>query len=142
MRNSILKMSLLVMCIVTPSIAITGEVTQVGGSPAKLDMTVEELVLCAAIKDRSPAGVADTFPSDIYSVCCYTKLAGSRDTPSITHVWYHGRTKMAEMKLAVRSLPWRTWSSKQMRKDWKGEWKVEVVTSDGVVIASKKFFKR
>jgi hypothetical protein len=137
------------MWLVAASPGLAGEPTLAGtagaaGSPAATvataNLAVQELVLCAAIKDRSPAGVADTFPADIYSVYCYTRLAGTGGTAAIKHVWYRGETKAGEVRLAIKSLPWRTWSTKEMRKEWKGGWRVDVVGPDDTVLASKKFY--
>jgi len=110
------------------------------GGPEAPGLSVGEMVFCAAIKDKAPEAVADTFPSDIYGVYCFTRIVGARDTTSIRHVWYRGAEKVGERRLAVRSSPWRTWSSKEMREEWRGEWTVEVVASDGRPLASKKFF--
>jgi hypothetical protein len=109
------------------------------GQAAKAGLAVDQVVFCAAIKDRFPAGVADTFPADIYGVYCYSRVTGASDTTAVRHLWYRGETKMAERRLPVRSSPWRTWSAKEMRKDWSGDWRVDVVGPDGTVLASKRF---
>lgn len=145
MRSPLLAMGTLVICLVGSSPGLAGEPTLAGAAGAKGGLGVEQLVFCAAIKDRSPAGVADTFPADIYSVYCFTRVVGAvgaGDTTVIRHLWYRGETIAAERRLVVRSSPWRTWSAKEMRKDWKGDWRVDVVASDGTVLASKKFYLR
>jgi hypothetical protein len=146
MRNPMLAVGVLIMSFAAPSLGLAAEPSLAAAEPGlaaaggKAGLAVEELVFCAAIKDRSPAGVADTFPADIYSVYCFTRLAGTRGATAIKHVWYRGETKIGEMGLAVKSLPWRTWSTKEMRKEWKGDWRVDVLGPDGSVLASKKFF--
>jgi hypothetical protein len=127
--------------------AVGTQVSDVGaGAPAartgESGLRVEEIVVCAAVKDRVATGVADTFPSDIYGLNCFTKVTGARDVTAIKHVWYRGETVAAEARLAVKGSPWRTWSYKAMRDDWKGPWKVDVVSPDGSVIASRKFYLR
>jgi hypothetical protein len=143
-RYSILAMGALVVSLATPSLGLAAEPgLAAADSKSGLDkagLAVEDLVFCAAIKDRSPAGVADTFPADIYSVYCFTRLAGTRGATAIKHAWYRGGTKAGEVGLAVTWLPWRTWSTKEMRKEWKGDWRVDVLGPDGAVLASKKFF--
>ncbi|MFZ1947456.1 MAG: DUF2914 domain-containing protein [bacterium] len=121
-----------------PEGATPGAVGQAGNA----GLTVEEIVVCAAVKDRVATGVADTFPSDIYGLYCFTRVAGAKDPLAIKHVWYHGETVVAEARLAVKGSPWRTWSYKVMRDDWKGPWKVDVTSPDGSVIASKRFYLR
>ena len=98
------------------------------------------MVFCAAIKDRTPVTVADTFPSDISAICCYTRIVGAKDTTEVIHSWYYGDTKVADVKLAVKSPLWRTWSRKKIIPGQRGEWKVEVIAPDESVIASKRFF--
>jgi hypothetical protein len=134
MRNSRLALGILLAYLIAPWLVTRVEAEGASG------LSVEDVVFCAAIKDRAPAGIADTFPSGIYSIYCYTRLAGSGAVTSITHEWYHGRARVAVMKLPVRFLPWRTWSFKQMKKDLKGDWRVDVVGPDGAVLASRKFF--
>lgn len=110
--------------------------------PAPSGLRVDEMVFCAAIKDRQPAGVADTFPSDIYGVYCYTRVSGAVAPTSVSHVWYRGDARVAAKVLAVKASPWRTWSLKEMPEEWKGEWRVEVVSPDGAVLASRKLLMR
>jgi hypothetical protein len=101
---------------------------------------VDRMVLCAAVKDRTPIGVADTFPADIYAVYCFTRILGARDTATVVHSWLRKGKKLSNVELSVRSPIWRTWSRKKMRPDLKGEWEVKVIGPDGKAIASKKFF--
>lgn len=103
-------------------------------------LRAENMVICAAIKDRTPIGATDTLPSDILTVYCYTRIVGAKDTTAVRHVWYYGDRKMAEVELPVKSSSWRTWSSKRVLPQWKGNWKVEVVAPDSTVIATKSFF--
>ncbi|HEC82948.1 MAG TPA: DUF2914 domain-containing protein [Firmicutes bacterium] len=101
---------------------------------------VEQMVFCAAIKDRAPVGIADTLPADISRVYCFTRIVGAQETTSVAHIWYYGDKKMAEVRLPVRSSNWRTWSSKRVMPDWKGGWRVEILTPDSAVIATKGFY--
>jgi hypothetical protein len=97
------------------------------------------MVFCAAVKDRTPVGVSDTFPSDVFSVYCFTTVVGAVDTTVIVQNWYRGETRMASVELPVKSARWRTWSSKRMVPGWRGEWRVDITTADGAVVESGKF---
>jgi hypothetical protein len=99
----------------------------------------EQVVFCAGVKDRAPVGVSETFPSDVFSVYCFTTIVGAEDTTAIMHNWYYRDTKVATVDFSVASDRWRTWSSKRMMPDWQGPWRVDVTTADGAVIASGKF---
>jgi hypothetical protein len=116
--------------------------TSAGAASDSLGLAVDEIVFCAAIKDKQPTGVADTFPSDIYGVYCYTRLVGAAGPTSVKHVWYRGGARVTAKTLAVRASPWRTWSLREMPEEWKGEWRVDVVSPDGEVLASRKFVTR
>jgi hypothetical protein len=102
-------------------------------------LRVEQMEFCAAVRDRGPVGAAESFPSDIARVYCFTKIVGAQDTVSVAHVWYFGDSEMARVNLSVKSSSWRTWSTKKMAPQWKGTWRVEVVESDTTVVASKEF---
>ncbi len=102
-------------------------------------LKVEQMEFCAAVKDRTPVGAAQTFPSDIYRIYCFTRVIGATDTTEVIHEWYYGEKKMAAVRLPVRSSSWRTWSSKRMIPQWTGKWRVDVLDEDSTVIASKEF---
>jgi hypothetical protein len=106
---------------------------------AELDLEAAEMAFCAAIKAKNPVGVADSFPSDIFGVYCFTRIRGARDTTVVTHAWYRGENLIASVELPVKSASWRTWSHKRMLPEWHGEWRVDVIAEDGSVIASKRF---
>ena len=121
-----------------------GDTVDYASAPADIEIVeacqVDEIVFCAAIKDRTPITVSDTFPSDIAAVYCYTRIVGAEDTTVVVHSWHHGQTKIVDVSLPVKSPLWRTWSRKTIAPGGRGEWKVDVIAPDGSVIASKKFF--
>lgn len=131
--------SLLVAGLLAPSLLLGAETRGVDAGLDAAKLRVEEMVFCAAVRNRVPVGVADTFPADVYRVFCFTRVAGSRDTMSVKHLWYRADTLVAERRLPVRSSPWRTWSVQVMREEWRGQWRVDVRTAQGALVASKKF---
>jgi hypothetical protein len=40
---------------------------------------------------------------------------------------------MAKIGLSISPPQWRTWSSKIILPDWKGDWKVEIVSGDHIL---------
>lgn len=100
---------------------------------------VREMVFCTAVDDRRPAGVDSLFSDTVGRVYCFTRISGATDTTSIYHVWYHDDEEKARVGLGVRSKSWRTWSSKQILKEWHGLWRVEVVSPGGRMLRSKEF---
>jgi hypothetical protein len=129
-------------CCVPAVIAAAPPESPLPAEVRNVDLDVVEMAFCAAIKDRNPVGVADTFPSHVYSLYCFTAITGAVDTTWVTHRWYRGAMRVADVRLPVGSPHWRTWSRKRILPGWEGEWRVDVVTPDSVVIGSKKFILR
>jgi Protein of unknown function (DUF2914) len=102
-------------------------------------LTVEEMVFCAAVQDRQPTGVDTAFANTVDRVYCFVKITGAPDTTAISHVWYYGDKEMARTELQVKSQTWRTWSSKRIVPEWEGRWRVDVVSSSGTVLRSGEF---
>jgi len=138
--------SLGVVCILAwllaPPASLGGEADSARAEAEAPGIRVEPMVFCAAIKDREPAGVADTFPSDAYGIYCFTRVVGAPGSTSVSHVWYRGEALVASRSLAVRASPWRTWSLIELKEPWKGDWRVDVLSAEGEVVASRKFATR
>lgn len=102
-------------------------------------VTVDDIQICTAVEDRQPVGTDTTFTNDVEQLYCFTKLSSDQDTTAISHVWYFGDKEMAKVEMTMKAQTWRTWSSKKIVNDWAGEWRVDVLSPDGKVLASKKF---
>ncbi len=100
-------------------------------------LTVEEMAFCTGVESRQPVGVADSFSDAVGRVYCYTRIMGAADATSVVHVWYFNDEEKARLNLNVKSKSWRTWSSKKIAKYWVGDWRVEVLSSDGDLLESK-----
>ncbi|HID92795.1 MAG TPA: DUF2914 domain-containing protein [bacterium (Candidatus Stahlbacteria)] len=103
-------------------------------------LRVTDMKFCIAVQDREPIGVDTVFADTVKKVYCFTLIEGAKDTTFITHIWYHGTEKRAEVKLMVGSIRWRTWSSKRIMKEWVGKWRVEVVSAEGKLLRTKEFY--
>ena len=103
------------------------------------DLLVEEMIFCRAVKDREPVEVDSIFPDIVGKVYCFTKITGASKPVTISHVWYFNDREKTRTDLDIKSKDWRTWSSKKILKGWIGNWRVDVVSSEGVVLASKQF---
>lgn len=103
------------------------------------EITVEVGVICKDVVDREPVDADTTFSFTEEELCCYTKITGAEESTNITHVWYWGDTERARVELPVRSINWRTYSSKIIQEHETGAWRVEVLDSDGEVLKTLKF---
>jgi hypothetical protein len=139
MKSSTLLAGVVLLCLTCASQVFAGEIVTTVPEIEIIPLEVREMAFCAGIKNKAPVAVADTFPSDVYSVYCFTRIVGAKDTTAVVHTWYHEGEKMAGVRLPVRSAVWRTWSSKRMWSELRGEWRVDVTTPGGEVIESKKF---
>ena len=130
MRLSAIKINFIILC----SILLSA-----GTLSAQNILKIERIAICTSVEDRQPVGEADVFVDTTGSLYCYTEIRGMGDATSISHVWYHGTNRRAEVKLNVQGYRWRTWSSKVIQLDWTGDWRVDVVSADGKILKSKRF---
>lgn len=100
---------------------------------------VGRIAICTDVQNRAPLGVDTTFSAAEGSLYCFTRIEGATDTTSVTHVWYYGEKKMAEVTLPVQSIHWRTWSNKQILPQWTGKWTVVILSEDSDPLAQTSF---
>jgi hypothetical protein len=102
-------------------------------------ITVEDIQICTSVENRQPIGTDKSFPQDVERLYCFTKLRSDRDMTSVSHVWYYNDKEMAKVDLVVNAKTWRTYSSKRILKSWTGEWRVDILSATGELLASKEF---
>lgn len=122
----------MILCLTVLLVFITGAMAQ--------DINVAEAVVCQDVVDRLPVGSGDVIPAGTERVFCYTRIEGAQVETEITHNWYYQGNLKASVVLPVRNANWRTWSSKRLLPEWKGEWMVEVLSKDGTPLESIIFF--
>jgi hypothetical protein len=64
---------------------------------------------------------------------------GAFQPTSVAHIWYYDYEEKVGVYLNVKSYSRRTWSSEKMQNSWTGKWRVDVVSSEGDLPASKEF---
>ena len=101
-------------------------------------LVLEEIQICTAVEDRQPSGVGTVFPDDLDKIYCFTKIGGAEDTTNVYHVWYFGNDEIARVKLPVKSISWRTWSSKKLHM-LLGNGHVEIVSESGDILGKAEF---
>jgi hypothetical protein len=95
---------------------------------------VEDAVICRDVVSLDPVGSGDVFTSDLKKLMCFTRVVGAKEDIEILHNWYFEENLLASIPLHVGSDNWRTYSSKTILPEHKGEWKVEIVMSDGQLL--------
>ena len=107
-------------------------------SEATEGIFVEEAAVATSIKDLVPEGVAETFPSNVGKLYCYSLVMNGQGA-SIIHKWYYKEDLVAALPLAIKYPSHRTYSVKNIFPGTKGEWRVEVTKEDGTILKTVKF---
>jgi hypothetical protein len=122
------------------TLAVCAASSEETGEAEATAISVGRMVFCRSIEEREPHGAADVFPEDVGRIYCFTVVlnAGAEGT-HVVHKWYFQDKLMAEVKLKARGEYWRTWSVKNVTPEWKGPWRVDVVSATGEVLKSRSF---
>lgn len=102
-------------------------------------LEVSEASLTTGIQDRMPVDQVDSLPPGVTTLYCFTRVVGAAEETTVQHVWFRNGVEVARVELPVRSINWRTWSSKKIPADWTGEWKVEIQDKFGEVLTTLPF---
>ncbi|MCK4304916.1 MAG: DUF2914 domain-containing protein [Candidatus Eisenbacteria sp.] len=96
-------------------------------------------IIARSVVDREPVDPGTVFPADVGRVACFTQIQSAASQTHIIHVWYWKDQEMARVELPVRSLSWRTWSTKRILSEWVGPWKVVILDPDGTELGTLPF---
>ena len=102
-------------------------------------LEVSEAILTTAIQDRMPVDQVETVPAGVSTLYCFSRIVGAAEETMVQHVWFQGDTELARVELPVRSINWRTWSSKRIPAAWTGSWRVEIQDQFGEVLTTLPF---
>jgi hypothetical protein len=102
-------------------------------------LTVDDIRICTSVEDRQPVGADTSFARNIGHVYCFTGLSGDKEYSTLYHVWYYKDREMLRVELNAKAKKWRTWSTKRIQTDWTGNWRVDVLSSDGNMLGSIEF---
>ncbi len=111
----------------------------VGVAGMTADLGVEDAAICKDVEERACVEPGKSFPADVGKLYCFTRITGAEDGATVTHVWSLNDEEIASVNLKVGSKNWRTYSSKNIWKAWRGNCKVEVKDLDGNVLETLEF---
>jgi len=116
-------------------------ITVVPLSAAEEGIRITELAVTTKIVKGNPIDLVRRISSSsVKSLYCFTRMTAPEGTDTtIKHVWYNGEEKVGEYVLPVKGVKWRTYSKKNIQKGWSGDWRVEVLASDGTLMKTIKF---
>jgi len=109
----------------------TMESQALGGRIARSTFTTD-------IIDREPVNSITELPTAHERVFYFTELLGMAGQ-NVTHRWSYNDTVIAEVSFKVGGPRWRVWSSKNLAREWTGDWKVSVVNAAGEVLGGNRF---
>jgi hypothetical protein len=112
-----------------------------GAATSSRGLRVLRAYVCKGIEQSEPTEAGKSFiPEDgVVRLCCFSEIAGAAGPDTVFHVWRWGDREMARVALEVKSARWRTWSTKRILDEWRGEWHVDVTDCDGVVFTRLEF---
>ena len=108
---------------------------------AESDLKITELAVTTKVVRGKPVDSVHRISSaSVKALYCFTRIAAPEDTDTtIKHVWYRGDEKVGEYELPVKGERWRTYSKKEIQRGWAGDWRVEILDSDGNLLKAVKF---
>ena len=106
---------------------------------AQADQTlvIRNFVLSHGINEREPVDITYSFlPSDERAYA-FLRVNNLGAPTSVSFIWYYEDRVHAAVDLDIGTSPgWRTWSSANVRS---GQWRVELLGYDGLVLAEHSF---
>jgi hypothetical protein len=101
--------------------------------------TIARMAMCERIDNREPVNIADTFSADTEKVFCFLEAKNIDEDTMVTFVWYFDNKEMSRVSLPLtKGRRWRTYASKKLA-GMKGNWKVELLESSGIILHSVSF---
>ena len=125
--------------VASPCILVQAEESLSLSAEVEHPLTIKKGLVATAVENRLPQGVGQEFPATVGTHYCFTAVGGAKTETSNSHTWYYQDKRVAAVVLPVRSILWRTWSSKTIIPEWRGDWKIEVTTEDGILLTTIPF---
>jgi len=98
--------------------------------------SVTKAVFTTAVVDGKPTDFRSEIENSVPKVFFFTVLEGMVGQ-TVSHRWKYQGKMMAVAKIDIKSDPDKVWSSNEMKPEWTGIWKVEVVDGSGQVIGRR-----
>lgn len=107
------------------------------GAEEGASLRVVDFVVARGIVEREPVEVSNTFSSADGNAYAFARIANDGEPTGVSFVWFHRDAVYAAVEMTIgTSTRWRTWSSAEIQP---GPWRVQLVGSDGLIIAENSF---
>lgn len=105
----------------------------------EVKLSLEQAVMCEAVRDYAPLNQGVVFPTSMGKVLCFTSFDPVPQKTVIYHNWFHRDQLSNKQRLGLQPPRWSTFSSIQLRETDKGPWRVEITDSAGQIIRVLRF---
>lgn len=106
------------------------------------DLSVLRAYVCRGVEESEPTEAGKSFiqvQDGVLHLCCFSEIGAPARQDTVIHAWYWGQREMARIPLGIQGPRWRTWSTKQVTDEWRGEWHVDIVDRAGVLLCRLPF---
>jgi len=101
--------------------------------------TINRMVVSKDVVEKEPVGIGDFFSAATEKLYCFLEANNIEQDMQVSFVWFWSSQEMAKITLPLQEgSRWRTYSSKKL-VGLKGQWRVELQDTSGVVHSSVSF---
>lgn len=128
--------AVLIAALVVPTFASAQDPQQAGAAAKPAVAATAEVAVGTSVAEKALVGGAESFSASAGKLACFARIVNATDS-EIEFVWYKGDAEQARLKQMVKTSPYRTWSTKTLPADAKGDWRCDVVQGDKVLQSVK-----
>lgn len=99
---------------------------------------VPRAALTSSIEDREPVDVVTHVPADSDHIYYFSEIHDQAGG-TIIHRWLHEGQNYGDVRFDIGGDRWRVWSRKQLTEELRGDWRVQIVDSEGRVMRETRF---
>ena len=103
-------------------------------------LRLNEVMICRGVYKRNPIKPGFTFPNNVDSLFCYTKISNKGTKQEVKHLWYYENKLITTVTYNIKtSYNYRSWSKKTILPSQIGQWRVDIIDNKNTVLGSRKF---
>ena len=119
------------------AVAVMSALVLAPSAYAEGDLVVQDLILSHGVYEREQTDIAKSFEPSDERAYAFARISNAGPLTNVSFVWHYGSNIHAIVDLNIgTSQGWRTWSSAKLKS---GDWRVELVTEEGEVLAERAF---
>ncbi len=129
----------IVLGVCISSIHLIGKTTNNAIAKTNGKIYIENAYICTEIQKLEPVNSNTCFNSSVQYLYCWNKIINASGS-TIQHIWYYKGRRIASIPLTIRYNSFRTYSKKSIPADWIGDWKVEIINENGILLEILDFY--